>query len=271
MSGPVLLVGCGKMGGAMLGGWLDRGLEAGGVHVVEPFADNAAAAAKFGVNVYDSANDLPPGLAPAVVIFAVKPQQMAGAAPAFSGFKSSAVYLSIAAGTPISSFESFLGEGAAIVRSMPNTPAAVRRGITVACPNDNVSADQRSLCDDMLQAVGEVGWVDDEGLIDAVTATSGSGPAYVFLLIECLAKAGEQAGLSAEMAMQLASATVSGAGELARQSDDEAATLRVNVTSPGGTTAAALEVLMADDGLQQLMTRAVAAAADRSRELAKPD
>ena len=269
MSGPVLLVGCGKMGGAMLGGWLDRGLAPDSVHIVEPFADNAAAAAKLGVNVYDSPADLPAGLAPEVVIFAVKPQQMADAAPAFSGFTASAVYLSIAAGTPISTFENFLGAGAAIVRSMPNTPAAVRRGITVACPNSNVSAEQRTLCDDMLQAVGDVGWVDDEGLIDAVTATSGSGPAYVFLLIECLAQAGQAAGLSAEMATQLAEATVSGAGELARLSDDDAATLRKNVTSPGGTTAAALEVLMADDGLQQLMTRAVAAAADRSRELAK--
>ena len=269
MSGPVLLVGCGKMGGAMLGGWLDRGLAADSVHIVEPFADNAAAAAKLGVNVYNAPGDLPADLAPAVVIFAVKPQQMADAAPAFSGFTASAVYLSIAAGTPISTFENFLGSDAAIVRSMPNTPAAVRRGITVACPNDNVSDEQRALCHDMLEAVGDVGWVDDEGLIDAVTATSGSGPAYVFLLIECLANAGQAAGLNAEMARQLAEATVSGAGELARQSDDEAATLRKNVTSPGGTTAAALEVLMADDGLQQLMTRAVAAAADRSRELAK--
>ncbi|MBT4542435.1 MAG: pyrroline-5-carboxylate reductase [Alphaproteobacteria bacterium] len=270
MSGPVLLVGCGKMGGAMLGGWLDRGLAADSVHIVEPFADNAAAAAKLGVNVYNAPGDLPADLAPAVVIFAVKPQQMADAAPAFSGFTASAVYLSIAAGTPISTFENFLGSDAAIVRSMPNTPAAVRRGITVACPNDNVSDEQRALCHDMLEAVGDVGWVDDEGLIDAVTATSGSGPAYVFLLIECLAKAGQEAGLSAEMAMQLAAATVSGAGELARQADDEAAVLRKNVTSPGGTTAAALEVLMAEsEGLQQLMTRAVAAAADRSRELAK--
>ena len=269
MSGPVLLVGCGKMGGAMLGGWLDRGMKADSVYVVDPFDDNRNAAADLGVHTFSSANELPGNLAPAVVILAVKPQQMADAAPAFSAFSSSAVYLSIAAGTPIATFENFLGDEAAIVRSMPNTPAAVRRGITVACPNNNVSDDQRSLCDDMLQAVGEVGWVDDEGLIDAVTATSGSGPAYVFLLIECLAKAGEAAGLTAEMAMQLASATVSGAGELARLSDEEAATLRKNVTSPGGTTAAALEVLMADDGLQPLMTKAVAAAADRSRELAK--
>ena len=269
MSGPVLLVGCGKMGGAMLSGWLDRGLEPSSVHVVEPFADNKLAAVKLGVNTYDAPGDLPGDLAPEVVIFAVKPQQMADAAPAFAGFTASAVYLSIAAGTPISTFENFLGSEAAIVRSMPNTPAAVRRGITVACPNKNVSAAQRDLCNDMLEAVGDVGWVDDESLIDAVTATSGSGPAYVFLLIECLAKAAEEAGLAPGMARQLASATVSGAGELARQSSEEASILRKNVTSPGGTTAAALAVLMADDGLQQLMTRAVAAAADRSRELAK--
>jgi pyrroline-5-carboxylate reductase len=269
MSGPVLLVGCGKMGGAMLGGWLDRGLDPKDVHIVEPYAENAAAAGKLGVNVYDTPQGLPGDLSPKIVILAVKPQQMADAAPAFAAFSNSAVFLSIAAGTPISTFENFLGGDAAIVRSMPNTPAAVRRGITVACPNERVSDEQRNLCDDMLQAVGDVGWVEDEGLIDAVTATSGSGPAYVFLLIECLANAGQAAGLNAEMARQLAEATVSGAGELARQSDDEAATLRKNVTSPGGTTAAALEVLMADDGLQQLMTRAVAAAADRSRELAK--
>lgn len=269
MNGPVLLVGCGKMGGAMLGGWLDLGMAASAVTVVEPFEASAEVARKMGVAVASSVDEIDGGLAPAIVVFAVKPQQMAEVAPDYARFSESAVFLSIAAGTPISAFESFLGADAAIVRTMPNTPAAVRRGISVACPNAHVSTDQRGKCDELLAAVSEVAWVDDEGLIDAVTAVSGSGPAYVFLLIECLAEAGRTAGLPADLATHLASVTVSGSGELARLSDDDAATLRKNVSSPGGTTVAALEVLMAEDGLQPLMTRAVDAAAKRSVELAK--
>jgi pyrroline-5-carboxylate reductase len=257
------------MGGAMLGGWLDRGMAAASVTVVEPFDANAARVRELGVNVVAGADDIAADLRPAVVVFAVKPQQMADVAPAYARFSADALFISIAAGVSIAAFEGYFGADAAIIRVMPNTPAAVRRGISIGCPNAGVGDDQRAACHDMLEAIGEVGWIDDESLMDAVTATSGSGPAYVFLMIECLAQAGTDAGLPADLARRLALATVSGAGELARLSDDDAAQLRLNVSSPGGTTVAALDVLMAADGLQSLMTKAVAAAAARSRELAK--
>ena len=176
-------------------------------------------------------------------------------------------FLSIAAGTTIATFEAVLGAEAAVIRVMPNTPAAVGRGISVLCANARCSDRQRQVAGELLAAVGEVAWIEDEGLMDAVTAVSGSGPAYVFLLIECLAEAGVEAGLAPDLAEQLARATVAGAGELARLSEQPAAQLRRNVTSPGGTTQAALEVLMAADGLQGLLTRAVAAAKRRGREL----
>jgi pyrroline-5-carboxylate reductase len=260
----ILLVGCGKMGGALLAGWLDRGIAASGIHVVEP-----AGVSLPGVASVKATDDLPPTLKPDVVVFAVKPQGLDEIAPAYRRFTDAgAVALSIAAGKTIAVFERHLGDEAAIVRTMPNTPAAVRRGITVACANDRVSEAQRALCQDLLEAVGEVAWVEDESLLDPVTAVSGSGPAYVFLLIECMAEAGVAAGLPAELAQRLARATVVGSSELARLSDEAAAQLRKNVTSPGGTTAAALEVLMGENGLAPLMTRAVAAAARRSRELA---
>ncbi len=265
--GPILLVGCGKMGGAMLEGWSARGLAAGGVHVVEPQPDPRMATIA-GVTLHASPDNLPAGLTPAVVVFAVKPQSMDAVAPAYRRFVGPAtVFLSIAAGKTIGYFERHLGK-AAIVRSMPNTPAAIGKGITVAVANAAVGAGQRAGCDALLAAVGDVAWVEDEGLIDAVTAVSGSGPAYVFLLIECLAEAGREAGLPADLAMRLARATVSGSGDLVRASADPPATLRKNVTSPGGTTEAALRVLMADDGMQALMTRAVRAATERSRALA---
>jgi pyrroline-5-carboxylate reductase len=178
------------------------------------------------------------------------------------------VFLSIAAGRTIAYFEQKLGGAAAVVRSMPNTPAAVGRGITVACANGHVTSGQRARCDELLAAVGEVAWVEDEALLDAVTAVSGGGPAYVFLLIECLAEAGAAEGLPPDLAMRLARVTVSGAGELARLSSEPAAVLRQNVTSPAGTTLEALKVLMAPDGLQSLFTKAIAAATRRSRELA---
>ena len=267
MTDSVLLVGCGKMGSALLGGWLDRGVDAKAVAVVEP-AMSDQAGVPSDVAVVAAPDALPAGLKPDVVVFAVKPQVMADIVPAYGRFVGShTVFLSIAAGQTIGFIESHLGT-AAIVRSMPNTPAAVGRGITVACANARVTDGQRESCHSLLEAVGEVAWVDDEGLLDPVTAVSGSGPAYVFLLIECLAEAGVAAGLPADLAQRLARVTVAGSGELARQSDLPASELRQNVTSPGGTTAAALEILMADDGLQPLMTRAVAEATRRSRELA---
>jgi pyrroline-5-carboxylate reductase len=265
----ILLVGCGKMGGALLQGWLERG-SARHFVIVDPGAGAASFAGRSEVTVLRDAAELAPDLRPTVVVLAVKPQMMNDAIRHYGRFTASgAVFLSIAAGKTLAYFTRHLGADASIVRAMPNTPAAVGRGITVACPNPRVSAVQIALCDRLLAAVGEVGWVDDESLIDAVTGVSGSGPAYVFLLIECLAKAGVSAGLSEELAMRLARATVCGAGELARLSGDSAAVLRQNVTSPAGTTLAALNVLMAADGLEPLMTRAVAAATARSRELAE--
>jgi len=205
----------------------------------------------------------------AVVLLAVKPQQMdavmAALAPLVGG---RTLFLSIAAGKTIGYFQGHLGAAAAIVRAMPNTPAAVGRGMTVLAANAEVTPRQKEIGGALLAAVGGIDWVEDEALLDAVTAVSGGGPAYVFLLIETLARAGVEAGLPEELAMRIARGTVAGAGELVARSDAPAATLRANVTSPGGTTLEALKVLMAEDGLQPLMTRAIAAATRRSRELA---
>jgi pyrroline-5-carboxylate reductase len=265
---PLLLIGCGKMGGAMLSGWLERGIAGGGVAVVDPLGAPDFAGAD-NVTIHDSMDALPGDLDPEVVIFAVKPQQMDAAAPAAARFAGpGTVFLSIAAGKAIDYFAGHLGADAAIVRAMPNTPAAIGQGITVACPNTKVTEKQTAICAALLSAVGEVLTVDDEALIDPVTAVSGSGPAYVFLLIECLAEAGAEAGLPRELSERLALVTVAGAGQLAVRSDDAPAQLRKNVSSPGGTTLAALDILMAADGLQPLMTRAVASATRRGRELA---
>jgi len=265
---PLLLIGCGKMGGAMLTGWLESGIAGGGVVVLDPMGA-ASFADRDGVTVYAGVADLPGDLDPQVVVFAVKPQQMGDAVPFAARYVGEGtVFMSIAAGTTIGFFEGHLGAEAAIVRAMPNTPAAIGQGITVACPNGNVFVAQLNICMALLGAIGEALSVDDESLIDPVTAVSGSGPAYVFLLIECLAEAGVEAGLPRGLADRLALVTVAGAGQLALHGDDAPAQLRKNVTSPGGTTQAALDVLMADDGLQQVMTRAVAAATRRGRELA---
>lgn len=259
----ILLAGCGKMGSAMLAGWLERGIDAADVVVVEPSVPDLGA-----VRVVASDAAIPVDFAPDVVIFAVKPQVMAEVAPPYARF-GTAVFLSIAAGKTIAFFRNALGAGAAIVRAMPNTPAAVRRGITVCCAEASVPAEARRLCQSLLEAVGEVGWVEDESLMDVVTAVSGSGPAYIFLLAEAMEAAGLAQGLPADLAERLARATVAGAGELLRLSPESAAQLRKNVTSPGGTTAAALSVLMADShGIPSLMTEAVAAATRRGRELA---
>ncbi|MSO76281.1 MAG: pyrroline-5-carboxylate reductase [Alphaproteobacteria bacterium] len=265
----LLLVGCGKMGGALLTGWIDRGM-ALEVAVVEPMpASSAAFAGRAGVSLHASAATLATEPWPEAIVFAVKPQSMDEVVPAYSRFvHPGTVFLSIAAGKPIAYFEMRLGAAARVVRAMPNMPAAVGRGMTVLTANKAVAPEQAKLADGLMAAVGEVAWVADEGLMDAVTAVSGSGPAYVFLLIECLAEAGRAAGLPQELALQCARATVAGAGELARLASEPAGVLRQNVTSPGGTTAAALGVLMAADGLQPLLTRAVAAATQRGRELA---
>jgi pyrroline-5-carboxylate reductase len=267
LEGPLLLVGCGKMGGAMLAGWLGRGLDPAEAHVVEP---NKAALGDLADQVRHHADfsSLPAALTPRVVVLAVKPQMMASALPGCRRFVGPAtLFLSIAAGKTIAYFERELGRGP-LVRAMPNTPAAIARGISVAVANPDVTADQKEQADLLLKAVGEVAWVDRESLIDAVTALSGGGPAYVFLLMEYLAEAGAASGLPLELARRLARVTVSGAGELARQSSESVEQLRQNVTSPAGTTLEALKVLMADDGLKPLLVKAIAAATRRSRELA---
>ena len=252
------------MGSALLAGWKKRRL-AHSVAVIEP----QAATMPKGVKRHATPATLPKNFAPAAIVFAVKPQSLPEVLPAYQRFADGGtVFLSIAAGKTLRFFAKGLGDAAPVVRAMPNTPAAIGRGISVACPSASVTPAQRSLCDKLLAAAGEVAWVADEALLDPVTAVSGSGPAYVFLLIECLAEAGVTAGLPADLAMRLARATVAGAGELARLSAEDAAQLRRNVTSPGGTTEAALKVLMADDGLLPLMRQAILAATARSRELA---
>ncbi len=266
--GPLLLVGCGKMGSALLEGWLAEGVAPEDVLVVEPALDPARTSQPPGVALVATPDEVAADFRPAVVIFAVKPQSMDEVVGHYARFKApETLYLSIAAGTRIDYFETALGTDAAIVRVMPNTPAAVGRGMSVLTANANVAEAQRDLAGRLLASAGATAWLDDEGLMDAVTAVSGSGPAYVFLLIECLAEAGVAVGLPAALAAQLALETVAGSGELARRAEEAPSQLRVNVTSPGGTTAAALEVLMAEDGLAPVLRRAVEAATRRGREL----
>jgi pyrroline-5-carboxylate reductase len=263
----LVLVGCGKMGAALLRGWLAAGA-ARRFAVVEPAGLPAELGKAGDVECCPDPGALPRGLEPAAVVFAVKPQIADAVIPAYRRLVGpNTLFLSIIAGKTIAGLARHLGE-AAIVRTMPNTPAAIGRGITVACANPRVTPVQRGLCDRLLAAIGESAWVENEGLLDPVTAVSGSGPAYVFLLIEALAAAGAAQGLPPELAMQLAKSTVAGAGELARIAAETPAQLRDSVTSPGGTTRAALDVLMAADGLEALFARAVAAATARSRELA---
>lgn len=259
----LVLLGCGKMGSAMLEGWLAQGLPAGAVWVNDPHPSDWLSST--GVNLNMTLPD-----SPAIVLVAVKPQMMADALPALAGFgNGNTLFLSVAAGTSIATYKAMLGDQTPIIRAMPNTPAAIARGITAICGNDLATDEHLDMAEALLTAVGQVVRLDGEHQMDAVTAVSGSGPAYVFHLIETLAAAGETQGLSAGLAMQLAKATVAGAGALAEQADDDPAQLRMNVTSPGGTTAAALAVLMNEkDGFPALLTRAVAAAANRSKELA---
>lgn len=261
--GGLVLLGCGKMGTALLTGWLAAGVPAEAVWVIEPNPTEWLKASGVHLN-----EGVPP--APAVALLAVKPQMMGGALPALQALGNGAtLFVSIAAGTSIATFEAALGAQTPIVRTMPNTPAMVGRGITGLCAN---AAGQSglALASALMQAVGEVVLLEGEHQIDAVTGVSGSGPAYVFHLIEALAAAGEAEGLSPDIAMKLARATVCGAGELAYRAPESAAQLRINVTSPGGTTAAALAHLMdPETGLPPLMARAVHAAAERGRELGK--
>ncbi|MDM7933366.1 pyrroline-5-carboxylate reductase [Tabrizicola sp.] len=260
----LVLLGCGKMGTALLSGWLAAGVPVEAVWVIEPNPTDWLI--QTGVHLNEG---LPQ--TPAVAILAVKPQMMGAALPALQALgNGTTLFISIAAGTTIATFEAALGDKTPIVRTMPNTPAMVGRGITAICGNAFVSEEDLGLARELMAAVGQVVDLDDEHQIDAVTAVSGSGPAYVFHLIEAMAAAGEAEGLPHPIAMQLARATVCGAGELAYKSPETAAQLRINVTSPGGTTAAALAVLMdADTGFPALLRRAVKAAANRGRDLGK--
>lgn len=262
---PLLLIGCGKMGGAMLAGWLERGLAE--AWVVEP---NQAAASRFAgkARVAPDPAALPAEFRPAAVVLAIKPQEAAATLPSLARFAGSAVFLSIMAGRTIGFLRAGLGDAAAIVRAMPNTPAAVGQGYTVACAGPGVAAAQRSLCDALLTAVGQVDWVEQEALLDPVTAVSGGGPAYVFLLAELLEAAAIEQGLPPPLARRMARATVAGSGALLAASPEDAAALRRAVTSPKGTTERALAVLMEETAWPALISRAIAAATARSRELA---
>lgn len=258
----LVLVGCGKMGSAMLAGWLSRGLPPSSVWVLDPAPSDWLSGQ--GVNLNQALPD-----APAIVLVAVKPQMMAEALPALARLgNGGTLFLTVAAGTRIASYEAVLGAATPIVRAMPNTPAAIGRGITAICGNARASAADLATAQELLSAVGQVVRLDGEHQMDAVTAVSGSGPAYVFHLIETLAAAGAAEGLPPGLAMQLAKATVAGAGALAEAAAEDPAQLRVNVTSPGGTTAAALKVLMDPArGFPALLAEAVHAAAARGREL----
>jgi pyrroline-5-carboxylate reductase len=260
----LVLLGCGKMGSAMLQGWLSRGLFLNSTWVTDPQPSGwlRGLAAK-GLHLNEGTPD-----APAVVLIAVKPQMMAQALPAMVGYGETSLFVTIAAGTKISTYEQVLGPNARVVRAMPNIPAAVGRGITAIVGNAAATADDLDMAEVLLSAVGEVVRLEGEHQMDAVTAVSGSGPGYVFHLVEALAAAGVAEGLPADLSMKLARATISGAGEMLLRSPQTAAELRESVTSQKGTTAAGLEVLMNEtSGFAALMRAAVKAAADRGREL----
>lgn len=270
IEGTILLVGCGKMGGALLDGWFKRGLAPVDVIVIEPGGRDAVSPCSThrALTCLPHADAVPRDFRPDVVVFAVKPQVADTVVPAYARFAAQhPVFLSVLAGKPTAYFQKHLGADA-IVRAMPNTPAAVGKGVSVLYPSAAVSDVQRHVCEVLMSAVGTVEWITDEGLMDAVTAVSGSGPAYAFLLAETLRDAGIEAGLPADLAARLACATVAGSGALLEQSGTPPETLRKNVTSPNGTTAAALDVLMGEGGFKPLLSKAVAAATRRSKELA---
>lgn len=263
----LILIGAGKMGGAMLDGWLATGINPRGITILDPHPspDAASTARAHGMQLNPPLGHVPQA---AVIVLAIKPQMLDAVAPLLKPLMHPGVLiLSILAGKTVSDIAGRTGGHGAIVRAMPNLPASVRRGMTAAYPAPQVSPGQKGMADALLKGVGKVEWIEDEGLIDAVTAVSGSGPAYVFHLVEALAEAGRAAGLPSELAERLARGTIEGAGELLYRSDMPPGVLRQNVTSPGGTTAAALEVLMGENGLTPLMRKAVAAAKRRAEEL----
>lgn len=260
----LVLLGCGKMGSAMLQGWLEGGLPASSVHVIDPHPSDWLKSTGVNINAALPAS-------PAIVLIAVKPQMMGEALPALQDMGSGeTLFVSVAAGTPLAKFEEVFGPAAPVIRAMPNTPAAIAQGITAIIGNSLVTEAHLAGAEALLSAVGAVVRLETEAQIDAVTGVSGSGPAYVFHLIECMAAAGEAEGLAPDLAMQLAKTTVAGAGALAMKTDEPPAQLRTNVTSPNGTTQAGLEVLMnVQSGLPPLIRATVKAATDRSKELAR--
>ena len=260
----LVLLGCGKMGSAMLAGWLAQRLPASSVWVRDPFPSDWLQAQGVHINT-----DLP--ATPAIVLVAVKPQMMAEALPILAPMGGGeTLFVTVAAGTPISFYEKVLGDQTPVIRAMPNTPAAIGRGITAMIGNAHADDAQMDLADVLLGAIGQTVRLQSEAQIDAVTGVSGSGPAYVFHLIETLAAGGVAQGLPEDLAMQLAKATVAGAGALAEAAEETPSELRVNVTSPNGTTQAALEILMdKGSGFPPLLARAVKAATDRSKELSR--
>ena len=268
LASPFLLVGAGRMGSAMLEGWLKLGLPPQHVRVEDPSpsTDVVNILAAYGAQ---GATQPLQGKA-GIVVLAVKPQMLDSVAPRLREvIGPDTLVISILAGKTLGGLDAAVPHARAIIRAMPNTPASIGRGITAMIANGQVAPAQRELASAIMKAVGQVVWLDNETQMDAVTAVSGSGPAYVFLLAEQLAKAGEAAGLPASLAAQLARQTVAGAGELLNQSELDPAQLRQNVTSPAGTTAAALAVLMGQNGLGDVLIQAVAAATQRSRELAR--
>lgn len=270
---PLVLVGAGKMGGAMLQGWLSKGLADGAVHVIDPglHETQQAELQAQGVVVHSGPDDVP---TPGLLVLAVKPQMMEKVLPSLAGFSDRSdatgmIVLSVAAGITIATLTKTFGNEALVIRSMPNTPALVGRGVTGLFPSREMTPPQKDFIAELLEAIGKAVWVGSEDDINTVTAVSGSGPAYVFHLVEAMAQAGMALGLPEDVAMTLARETVSGAGELLNQSPDTAETLRVNVTSSKGTTAAGLDVLMASDGLPPLIEKTVRAAHKRAIELGK--
>jgi len=262
----LLLVGGGKMGSAMLAGWREQGLSA--AVVVDP-SPEAGKLAGPGVEVVPAFGEIPDGFTPAAVVLAVKPQMAAGALPDYARYAARAVFISIMAGKALKAIGGMLGTRAAIVRAMPNTPAAVRQGFTVAVAGAHVSVPQRELADALLKAAGEVAWVEDEELLDPVTAISGGGPAYVFLLTELMEQAAIAQGIPHDLARAMARKTVIGSGALLAASEEDAANLRIAVTSPKGTTEQALAVLRADGAWPEIFANAIEAATKRSRELSE--
>ena len=261
----IFLIGAGRMGGALLRGWLAAGFPAASLAVKEPQPSPDMAALLKENGIADQ-----PSSTPSVLVLAVKPQIMAKVLDEVAPYAGQpTAVLSIAAGRTVASIAGHFAPNTAIVRAMPNLPAEIGRGMTAAFANPHVTGAQRDLCGKLLSAAGDVAWIGEESYLDAVTAVSGSGPGYIFYLVECLAAAGRDAGLPSDLAEKLARATVEGAGELLRRSALSPAQLRENVTSPGGTTAAGLSVLMREPGLAALMRETVAAAARRSRELSE--